>query len=114
MILDLVDKQALLAAEDTDARLTLELEFLRREVAMVKQFSMRPAVELPRAPTAPTRDQPLGQSPARSLGRRVAAERAAATTGPGRDAWPASSDRTHGRNGLRIARGPMITFRQTT
>ncbi|MET3806653.1 Lon protease-like protein [Nakamurella sp. UYEF19] len=50
MILDLVDKQALLAAEDTDARLTLELEFLRREVAMVKQFSMRPAVELPRAP----------------------------------------------------------------
>src|ERR1700712_1844572 len=30
MILDLNDKQALLAAENTDARLTLELELLRR------------------------------------------------------------------------------------
>ncbi len=50
MILDLTDKQALLAAENTDERLTLELEYLRREAAMVKQFSMRPAVELPRVP----------------------------------------------------------------
>jgi uncharacterized protein len=50
MILDMTDKQALLAAETTDERLTLELEFLRREAAMVKRFSMRPAVELPRVP----------------------------------------------------------------
>ncbi|QNK79234.1 LON peptidase substrate-binding domain-containing protein [Nakamurella sp. PAMC28650] len=50
MILDVNDKQALLAARDTDARLTLELEYLRREAAMVRQFSMRPAVELPRVP----------------------------------------------------------------
>ncbi len=50
MILDLGDKQSLLAAENTDERLTLELELLRREAAMVRQFAMRPAVELPRVP----------------------------------------------------------------
>jgi uncharacterized protein len=50
MILDLTDKQALLEAETTDDRLQLELQYLRREAAMVEQFSMRPAVELPRAP----------------------------------------------------------------
>jgi len=50
MILDLIDKQAILAAASTDERLTLALGFLRREAAMVSQFSMRPAVELPRAP----------------------------------------------------------------
>jgi len=50
MILDLTDKQALLEARSTDDRLSLELLFLRREAALVKQFSMRPAVELPRAP----------------------------------------------------------------
>ena len=50
MILELNDKQALLAAENTEARLILELDLLRREAAMVKQFSMRPAVELPRVP----------------------------------------------------------------
>lgn len=50
MILDLTDKQSLLEARTTDERLTLELGYLRREAAMVKQFAMRPAVELPRAP----------------------------------------------------------------
>ncbi len=50
MILDLTDKQRLLAAANTDERLALELELLRREAAMVTQFSMRPAVELPRSP----------------------------------------------------------------
>ena len=50
MILDLTDKQSLLAAGTTDERLTLELEFLRRESAMLRQFSTRPAVELLRAP----------------------------------------------------------------
>lgn len=50
MILDLTDKQALLAAPSTDERLRLALSYLRREAALVKQFSIRPAVELPRAP----------------------------------------------------------------
>ncbi len=50
MILDLTDKQALLTAENTDERLTLELQYLRREAALLRQFSVRPAVELPRAP----------------------------------------------------------------
>lgn len=50
MILDLTDKQALLACSTTDERLNLELEYLRREAAMLRQFSIRPAVELPRAP----------------------------------------------------------------
>jgi len=50
MILDLTDKQSLLEAATTDDRLRLELEYLRREAAMLQQFAMRPAVELPRAP----------------------------------------------------------------
>ena len=50
MVLDLTDKQALLAATTTDERLSLELDFLRREAAMLRQFSTRPAVELLRAP----------------------------------------------------------------
>ncbi len=50
MILDLTDKQTLLAADTTDERLTLELQYLRREAALLRQFSVRPAVELPRAP----------------------------------------------------------------
>jgi uncharacterized protein len=50
MILDLGDKQALLAAGSTDERLTLELEYLHREAVLVRAFAMRPAVELPRVP----------------------------------------------------------------
>ena len=50
MILDLGDKQALLAAGSTDERLTLELEYLHREAALVRAFAMRPGVELHRVP----------------------------------------------------------------
>lgn len=52
MILDLTDKQELLAASTVDERLRLELNLLRREASMVGGLSMRPAVELPRAPYA--------------------------------------------------------------
>ena len=52
MILDLSDKQSLLATPTVDDRLRLELSLLRREASMVGGLSMRPAVELPRAPYA--------------------------------------------------------------
>jgi Lon protease-like protein len=52
MVLDLSDKQSLLAAPTVDHRLKLELTLLRREASMVGGLSMRPAVELPRAPYA--------------------------------------------------------------
>lgn len=52
MVLDLADKQSLLAAPTVDDRLRLELTLLRREALMVGGLSMRPAVELPRAPYA--------------------------------------------------------------
>jgi uncharacterized protein len=52
MVLDLADKQSLLAAPTVDDRLRLELSLLRREATMVGGLSMRPAVELPRAPYA--------------------------------------------------------------
>jgi len=50
MILDLTDKQMLLNAPTVDDRLRLERTLLKREAAMVSDFSMRPAVELPRLP----------------------------------------------------------------
>ena len=52
MILDLSDKQLLLAAETVDDRLRLELALLKREASMVTGLSLRPAVELPRTPYA--------------------------------------------------------------
>ncbi len=52
MVLDLADKQVLLAAPTVDERLRLELTLLRRESAMVSGLSLRPAVELPRMPYA--------------------------------------------------------------
>jgi len=52
MILDLTDKQAILEAPTLDDRLRLELSLLRREASMVGTLSLRPAVELPRAPYA--------------------------------------------------------------
>ncbi len=52
MILDLSDKQLLLAAETVDDRLRLELTLLKREASMVTGLSLRPAVELPRTPYA--------------------------------------------------------------
>jgi len=50
MILDLTDKQQLLAAQTVDDRLRLELTLLKREASMVGGLSLRPAVELPRQP----------------------------------------------------------------
>jgi Lon protease-like protein len=50
MILDLTDKQQLLAAATVDDRLRMELTMLRREESMVSGLGLRPAVELPRTP----------------------------------------------------------------
>ena len=50
MILDLTDKQQLLAVATTDDRLRLELTLLRREASLVGGLGLRPGVELPRAP----------------------------------------------------------------
>ncbi len=52
MILDLSDKQLLLAAPTVDDRLRLELTLLKREASMVTGLGLRPAVELPRTPYA--------------------------------------------------------------
>jgi Lon protease-like protein len=52
MILDLTDKQRILEAPTVEDRLRLELALLRREASMVGGLSLRPAVELPRAPYA--------------------------------------------------------------
>jgi uncharacterized protein len=52
MILDLSDKQRLLAAPTVDERLRLELRLLKRESSMVTALSLRPGVELPRTPYA--------------------------------------------------------------
>ena len=52
MILDLSDKQLLLAAPTVDDRLRLALTLLKREASMVTGLSLRPAVELPRTPYA--------------------------------------------------------------
>ena len=52
MILDLSDKQLLLAAPTIDDRLRLELTLLKREASMVTGLGLRPAVELPRTPYA--------------------------------------------------------------
>lgn len=50
MVLDVSDKQRLLAASTVTDRLQLEQSLLSRELAMVGKLSLRPAVELPRAP----------------------------------------------------------------
>jgi Lon protease-like protein len=50
MILDLTDKQKILEAPSVEDRLRLELSLLRREASLVGGLSLRPAVELPRAP----------------------------------------------------------------
>ena len=52
MILDLTDKQKILEEPTVEDRLRLELSLLRREASMVGGLSLRPAVELPRAPYA--------------------------------------------------------------
>ncbi len=52
MILDLSDKQQLLAATTIEDILRMELTLLRREQSMLGTLSLRPAVELPRTPYA--------------------------------------------------------------
>jgi len=53
MILDLADKQALLAATDVSSRLRAELDLLRRETRILRDLQMLPAVELTRSPISP-------------------------------------------------------------
>jgi uncharacterized protein len=53
MVLDLTDKQRLLEAPGTAARLALELTLLRRESAFLDQLPSLPAVELTRLPASP-------------------------------------------------------------
>jgi uncharacterized protein len=53
MVLDLSDKQRLLEAPGTAARLALELTVLRRESAFLDQLPSLPAVELTRVPASP-------------------------------------------------------------
>lgn len=49
-VLELTDKQRLLAAPDTSSRLRAELDFLRREVALLDVLPSLPAVDLVRVP----------------------------------------------------------------
>jgi len=53
MLVDMSDKQELLATSTVDERLALEVAILRRESALVSQLSTRPAVEFPRAGYSP-------------------------------------------------------------
>ena len=53
MVLDLTEKQQLLEAPGTAARLALELALLRRESAFLDQLPSLPAVELTRVPASP-------------------------------------------------------------
>jgi hypothetical protein len=53
MILDLRDKQDLLAAPDVTARLRAELTLLRREATMLRLLPSLPAVNLLRQPVHP-------------------------------------------------------------
>lgn len=53
MVVDLAEKQQLLEADSVEDRLTLELELLRRESAMLSRLGTRPGVELPRFPYNP-------------------------------------------------------------
>jgi Lon protease-like protein len=49
VVLDLPDKQRLLAAPDTATRLRFELELLRREISVLQRLPSLPAVDLVRA-----------------------------------------------------------------
>ena len=53
MLVDMSDKQELLATSTVDERLALEVAILRRESALVGQLSTRPAVEFPRSGYSP-------------------------------------------------------------
>jgi Lon protease-like protein len=53
VVLDLPERQALLAAETTAERLQSELVLLRREIGLVDAFAALPAVDLLREPPTP-------------------------------------------------------------
>jgi len=53
MVLDLADKQRLLAAGDASARLRAELGLLRRESAVLQRLPSLPATDLARQPVSP-------------------------------------------------------------
>jgi len=53
MLVDMSDKQELLATSTVDERLALEVAILRRESALVGQLSTRPAVEFTRSGYSP-------------------------------------------------------------
>lgn len=50
ILVDDSDKQLLLAAETVDSRLERELVLLHREITMIRDLALRPAVELQRQP----------------------------------------------------------------
>jgi Lon protease-like protein len=53
VLVDLDDRQALLAEVDGPARLRSELTLLRREIVLLREFAAVPAPELARTPTSP-------------------------------------------------------------
>ena len=53
MVLDLADHQVLLAAPSTASRLSLEVDLLRRESALLQQLPSLPGVDYPRQPAPP-------------------------------------------------------------
>ena len=53
VVMDLVDRQALLAAPDTARRLSLELDLLRRESSLLRDLPSLPGVEYSRRPAPP-------------------------------------------------------------
>ena len=53
VVLPTAERQRLLEAPDTRARLTAELELLKRETALVDAFGTVPATELPAHPANP-------------------------------------------------------------
>ena len=52
-VLDLADRQALLAAPDTTARLRLELDTMRRDAELLRLLPSLPGVELTRTSISP-------------------------------------------------------------
>jgi hypothetical protein len=53
VLLDLAERQALLAEPDVGGRLRTELALLRREAALLRAFSTAPATDLLRARVDP-------------------------------------------------------------
>ena len=52
-VMDLADRQALLAAPDTARRLSLELDLLRRESGLLRELPSLPGTDYSRQPAPP-------------------------------------------------------------